>query len=99
MSDIAEMKGDIKDRIQVVINMSFDYATRFEPYAYLWEDDKKEYLSQFLQYGHQLTQEELDAKAQGETIPDAIPTLDQFKEVVGKTGRKLIFCNPFFNAI
>lgn len=85
MADIVDMKVDIKERIQVVINMSFDHITRFEPYSYLWEDDKKEYLNQFLQYGHQLTQEELDAKASGESIPEEPPTLDQFKQVVGGT--------------
>lgn len=82
IQDVNEMKEDIKERIAVVVNMAFEYSTRFEPFAYLWEDDKKEYLSQFLQYGHQLTQEELDAKAAGESIPDAPPTLDQFKQAV-----------------
>jgi len=85
MPDIAEMKDDIKERINVVMNLSFDYATRFEQFAYLWEDDKKEYLRQFLKYGHQLSQDELDANSAGESVPDSAPTLDQFKQVVSHT--------------
>lgn len=76
------MRTDIEDRVQSVMNQAYEFTLKFEPYAYLWEDDRSEYLAQFLKYGHQLTQEEIDAKAAGEEPPEQAPTLDQFKEVV-----------------
>ena len=44
-------------------------------------DDRQEFLSQFLKYGHMLTQEEIE-QAGDEGVPENPPTLAQFKSQV-----------------
>jgi dynein heavy chain len=76
------MRADVEERVQLVMNLAYEYTMRFEQYAYLWEDDRQDYLNQFLKYGHQLTAEEIESKNLGEE-PIATPAvLDQFKEAV-----------------
>ena len=53
----------------------------FDNYAYLWVDDRNEFMKQFLTYGHVLTTEEIEAHAE-EGVPESPPTLDMFKEQV-----------------
>ena len=76
------MRADIEERVQLVMNQAYEYTMRFEPYAYLWEDDREDYLAQFLQYGHQLTVEEIEAKNLGEEPVTNPAQLAQFKEAV-----------------
>ena len=55
-----------------------DYRNSFEAYAYLWVDDRHEFLRQFLLYGHMLTPEEVEAA--GELgVALCTPTLEQFQ--------------------
>jgi dynein heavy chain len=65
-SEVADMRADLEERVQTVMNLAYEYTQKFEPYSYLWEDDRAEFLEQFLKYGHQLTSDELDAKSVGE---------------------------------
>ena len=58
-----------------------EYQNSFENYAYLWVDDRQEFLRQFLLYGHVLTAEEIEAAGE-EGVPETPPTLDQYKEQV-----------------
>ena len=44
-------------------------------------DDRQEFLTQFLQYGHVLTAEEIEASGE-EGVPQTPPTLEQFKDQV-----------------
>src|ERR1043165_7887892 len=76
------MRSEIEERVQLVMNQASEYAMKFETYSFLWEDNRSDYLKQFLKYGRQLTPEEVESKSAGEEIPDAAPTLDQFREVV-----------------
>ena len=55
-----------------------EYRNSIENYAYLWVDDRKEFLRQFLLYGHVLTAEEIEAAGE-EGVAKTPPTLDQFK--------------------
>jgi len=66
--EIADMKSDVEERVQSVMNQAYEYTMRFEPYTYLWEDDRADFLAQFLKYGHQLTPEEIEAQSLGEVI-------------------------------
>ena len=52
-----------------------------ERYAYLWVDDRQEFLRQFLLYGHMLTADEIDAAGE-EGVKETPPELYQFKEQV-----------------
>ena len=68
--------GEIPDSLLAV-----EYQNSIENYAYLWVDDRKEFLRQFLLYGHVLTAEEIEA-AEEEGVTKTPPTLDQFEEQV-----------------
>ena len=58
-----------------------EYKQSFGSYAYLWTDDRSEYLNQFLRYNHVLSTGEIKSHP-SEKIPDSPPTLQQFKEQV-----------------
>ena len=58
-----------------------EYANSMERYAYLWVDDRQEFLRQFLLYGHMLTADEIDAASE-EGVKETPPELHQFKEQV-----------------
>lgn len=52
-----------------------------ECYAYLWADDRREFLRMFLLYGHILTAEEIE-RAGEEGVKETPPELHQFKSQV-----------------
>ena len=69
------------DRMQNIMNKSMEYRNSFDNYAYLWVDDRNEFMRQFLLYNHVLTTEEIEAHAE-DGVPECPPTLPQFKEQV-----------------
>lgn len=83
-----DMRSDVEERVQSVMNQAYEYTLKFEPLTYLWEDDRLDYLNQFLKYGHQLTPEEVEMRNSGEEFPDFTPSLEQFKEVVSSQDMK-----------
>ena len=58
-----------------------EYRNSFENYAYLWVDDRQEFLRQFLLYGHVLTPEEIETAGE-EGVAETPPSLVQYKEQV-----------------
>ena len=48
-------------RVSAAIVEVCEYRDSYNSYAYLWVDDRQEFLQQFLLYGHMLTQEEIEA--------------------------------------
>uniref|UniRef100_A0A8C9W079 Dynein axonemal heavy chain 17 n=1 Tax=Scleropages formosus TaxID=113540 RepID=A0A8C9W079_SCLFO len=81
MADLADMRQHLMDSVKQVMSKCLDYSNGFEHYAYLYVDDRKEFMRQFLLYGHVLTSEEIEAHAE-EGVPESPPTLAQFKEQV-----------------
>ncbi|XP_064623162.1 dynein beta chain, ciliary-like [Lineus longissimus] len=81
MEDLSDMRQDLMDRIQNVMNKACEYRNSFDTYAYLWVDDRNEFMRQFLLYNHVLTAEEIEAHAD-DGVPECPPTLEQFKEQV-----------------
>lgn len=75
------MRLMLMDRVHTVMNKACDYRASFDSYAYLWVDDRQEFMRQFLIYGHVLTQEEIEAHAE-EGVPETPPTLDKFKDQI-----------------
>lgn len=75
------MKQELIDRVNAVINKANEFKDSFSKYAYLWVDDRKEFMRQFLLYNHVLTQEEIEAHAET-GVPESPPTLEQFKAQV-----------------
>ncbi|CAK8676513.1 unnamed protein product [Clavelina lepadiformis] len=81
MADLSDLKNEILERIQTIMEKACEYRNGFDNYAYLWVDDRNEFMKQFLTYGHVLTSEEIEAHAE-EGVPENPPTLDMFKEQV-----------------
>ncbi|XP_039379207.1 dynein heavy chain 11, axonemal isoform X1 [Mauremys reevesii] len=81
MLDLSEIRQEIMDRVADVIRKALDYRNSLDTYAYLWVDDRAEFMKQFLLYGHVLTSEEIDAHAD-EGVPEQPPTTEQFKEQI-----------------
>lgn len=81
MEELSDMRQELMDRIQNIMNKSMEYRNSFDNYAYLWVDDRNEFMRQFLLYGHVLTTEEIEAHAE-EGVPENPPTLKQFKEQI-----------------
>ncbi|XP_049809049.1 dynein beta chain, ciliary [Schistocerca nitens] len=82
--DIKEMKQEVLDGVKKVAKEATEFSKKFEEYSYLWLDDRANYMQQFLEYGRQLTGDELEMLAsEEEQDPEGSPpTLDNFKEQI-----------------
>lgn len=80
-NDLSDMKQELMERVNAILTKANEYKDSFNKYAYLWVDDRKEFMRQFLLYNHVLTQEEIEANAET-GVPETPPTLEQFKEQV-----------------
>lgn len=82
---LAESMQEVLCRAQLGMDASIDYIKKFDDYSYLWFDDRQEYLRQFLLYGRQLTQDELDIlkdENRAGEIKEIPPTIEQYKEQI-----------------
>ena len=75
------MREEISTRVSNVVTQATKYRDSYNTYSYLWVDDRQVFLSQFLLYGHVLTQEEIE-QAGDEGVPEEPPTLNKFKSQV-----------------
>ena len=80
-ADLSEMRQELMDRVNTIMTKANEYKDSFSKYSYLWVDDRKEFMKQFLLYNHVLTPEEIEAHAET-GVPESPPTLEQFKEQV-----------------
>ncbi|XP_004857611.1 dynein heavy chain 9, axonemal isoform X1 [Heterocephalus glaber] len=78
MADLASMRNTLMQRVQSMMTLCSGYLNTFSQYSYLYVEDRKEILGQFLLYGHVLTPEEIDAHAE-DGIPESPPLLHQYK--------------------
>ena len=81
MADLADMRQLLMERVQGVMATCCEFRNSLERYAYLYVDDRKEFMRQFLLYGHLLTSQEIEAHAE-DGVPENPPTLEQFREQV-----------------
>lgn len=81
MTDLADMRQLLMDRVKRVLLKCCDHRNTLERYGYLYVDDRKEFMRQFLLYGHVLSSEEIEAHAD-EGVPENPPTLERFREQV-----------------
>lgn len=79
--ELHQQKQELVDRVQHVMAKANEYRGTFETYSYLWVDDMKEFMRQFLLFGHVLTPEELLGTTEDQ-IAKKPPSLDQFKEQI-----------------
>ncbi|XP_068770010.1 dynein axonemal heavy chain 9 [Struthio camelus] len=81
MADLADMRHDLMERVQTVMVACCSYRNSFDHYSYLYGDDRKEFIRQFLLHGHILTAVEIEAQAE-DGVPETPPTLQQFREQI-----------------
>lgn len=81
IAELSDLREEILSRVSSVVSQASKYRDSYTSYSYLWMDDRQEFLSQFLLYGHVLTQEEIE-QAGDEGVPEDPPTLNKFKEQV-----------------
>lgn len=81
MKDLLGLKKEIMERVESTLGKARNYQTKFDCYSHLWQDDRVEFLRQFLLYGRILTAEERKVNEE-EIVPDSPPTTDKFKEQV-----------------
>lgn len=83
MADLDEMVALLKKRVRTIMTTCCEFRDSLEPYSYLYVDDRKEFMRQFLLYGHVLTTEEIEVYGD-DGVPESPPTLDNFKEQVDR---------------
>ncbi|XP_029978186.1 dynein axonemal heavy chain 9 [Sphaeramia orbicularis] len=83
MADLADMRNLLMDRVRGVMVECCQYRNSLEHYSYLYVDDRKEFMRQFLLYGRVLTSQEMEDYVDS-GIPENPPTLDNFKEEVDR---------------
>uniref|UniRef100_A0A7M4FBW4 Dynein axonemal heavy chain 11 n=1 Tax=Crocodylus porosus TaxID=8502 RepID=A0A7M4FBW4_CROPO len=81
MSELCEIRQEILNRVAGVTSKALDYRNSLDTYAYLWIDDRSEFMKQFLLSGHVLTTEEIEAHADNR-VSEQPPTTEQFKEQI-----------------
>ncbi|TKS81941.1 Dynein heavy chain 17, axonemal [Collichthys lucidus] len=81
MLDLLDLRQEIMERVETVLKKAINYQRKFDCYTHLWQDDRAEFLSQFLLYGRVPTAEEMEAYGV-DTLPESLPTIDTFKEQI-----------------
>ncbi|XP_053270380.1 dynein axonemal heavy chain 9-like [Pleuronectes platessa] len=83
MADLADMRKLLMKRVQGVMVTCCEYRSSLHHYSFLYEDDRKKLMRQFLQYGHFLTTEEMEVDEDDE-VPETPPALDDFRDTIDK---------------
>ncbi|XP_023100299.2 dynein axonemal heavy chain 9 isoform X1 [Felis catus] len=78
VAHLASLRSTLLDRVQSMMALCSGYRNTFSQYSYLYMEDRKEVLSQFLLYGRVLTPEEMEAHID-DGLPENPPLLHQFK--------------------
>nr|XP_035961168.1 dynein heavy chain 9, axonemal [Halichoerus grypus] len=79
MAPLASMRSTLLDRVQSMMALCCGYRSAFSQYSYLYVEDRREILSQFLLYGRVLTPEEMEAHTEDGIPENHPPLLHQFK--------------------
>ncbi|EPQ13414.1 Dynein heavy chain 9, axonemal [Myotis brandtii] len=78
LADLARMRNVLMERAQSMMALCCSYRDTFSQYSYLYVEDRREILGQFLLYGHVPTPEEIEAHEE-DGIPENPPLLHQFQ--------------------
>ncbi|XP_033840356.1 dynein heavy chain 9, axonemal isoform X2 [Periophthalmus magnuspinnatus] len=83
MADLLDMHTQLMGHVQSAAAACCDYRSSLEPFSYLYTEDRREFMRQFLLYGHVLTSHEMEMYADS-TVPESPPNLDNFREQVDR---------------
>lgn len=98
--EISRNRGEICGKIVAGMEAAEAFEKEFDEYFVLWEEDRQEFLHQFLVYGRLLTLDELyRVKEEGEgAVKEQPPTIKQFKDQIDyyeEMYKKVKFTNLF----
>lgn len=79
MMDLSDLRQEIMDRVENVLEKAKTYQEKFDCYEHLWLDNRTKVLGQFLVYGRVLTAEEMEACA-ADLLPESPPSIQNFRE-------------------
>ncbi|EFN63906.1 Dynein beta chain, ciliary [Camponotus floridanus] len=99
--NIVFMLEETCNRIKLGLVQAQEYIIIFEPFSWLWLDDKQQYLNLFLRFGRALTNEEKEMVAQGlenlSELKERKPGLDDFKREIDYFMQLYKKCDKFEN--
>lgn len=83
-ADVNDMKCEILEGVEKVVEDAADFCRDFERYSYLWLDERDKCMEMFLEYGRFLEPDELDLIAMHDpSAPDpSQPTIEAFREQI-----------------
>lgn len=83
-AELSIQNEDICSKVVAGMEMAQTFEKEFDEYYILWEEDRQEFLRQFLIYGRLLSFDEVyKIKEEGEdAIKRSPPTIPQFKEQI-----------------
>ncbi|XP_077576473.1 dynein axonemal heavy chain 11 [Stigmatopora nigra] len=81
MLDLLDLRKEVMERVTNVLKKATSYQQQFDCYTHLWQDDRADFLSQFLLYARALTPEEVEAHS-ADILLESPPTVDHFKEQI-----------------
>lgn len=83
-NDINDMKHEILEGVEKVVEEAAEFCSGFERYAYLWLDERDKCMEMFLEYGRFLEQDELDLIALRDAAAPqpCAPTIEAFREQI-----------------
>ena len=56
LAELSDLRDEILSRVSSAVSQATEHRDSFGSYAHLWTDDRQEFLTQFLVYGHIPTQ-------------------------------------------
>uniref|UniRef100_A0A3B5KZ49 Dynein, axonemal, heavy chain 11 n=1 Tax=Xiphophorus couchianus TaxID=32473 RepID=A0A3B5KZ49_9TELE len=81
MPDLSNLRQKIMAKVESVLRKMENYQKCFDCYTHLWQDDRAEFLRQFLRFGRGLSIDELEACG-ADVLPDSPPTTENFREQI-----------------
>lgn len=83
-ADMNEMKQEILEGVDKVVQEAAEFCRGFERYSYLWLEDRQSCMEMFLEYGRFLENDELDLiAAHDAAAPEpCAPTIEAFREQI-----------------
>ena len=52
LAELSDLRDEILSRVSSAVNQATVHRDSFSSYAHLWTDNRQEFLTQFLVYGH-----------------------------------------------
>ncbi|TRY82989.1 hypothetical protein DNTS_022847 [Danionella cerebrum] len=79
--ELVETRDLLMERVKSTMTRCCEYRDSLERYSYLYVENRKEFMQQFLLYGRALSNEELEMLVE-QGLPETPPTLECFKQQV-----------------